>query len=121
MNIEDLHAYCNSLHQVEECFPFDDVSLVLKIMGKMFALIPLDEEELQITVKCDSEKALELRERYNCVERAFHFNKKYWNTIYLNRDMDDEEVKSWIQHSIDEVLKKLPKRIREEYLTTKNT
>ncbi|MDR0863342.1 MAG: MmcQ/YjbR family DNA-binding protein [Candidatus Symbiothrix sp.] len=115
MNIEELHEYCISLKGTTESFPFDEVSLVLKVCGKMFALIPLDEEELQIALKCDPEKAVELREQYSCVTPAYHFNKKYWNTIFLNRQMDDEEVKSWIRHSIDEVLKKLPKRIRDEY------
>jgi predicted DNA-binding protein (MmcQ/YjbR family) len=81
----------------------------------MFALLPLEKLNLQITVKCDPEQAIELRERYNSVEPAWHFNKKYWNTLYLNRDMYDAEIKRWIRHSIDEVIKKLPKRIREEY------
>ena len=115
MNIEDIHSYCTSLHNVEKTFPFDEVTLVLKVCGKMFALIPLDANELQISVKCDPEKAIDLREKYPCVEGAFHFNKKYWNTIYPNREMKDEEVQFWIRHSIDEVLKKLPKRIREKY------
>lgn len=115
MNVEELHEYCISLKGASESFPFDDVSLVFKVCGKMFALIPLDNPELSITVKCDPEKALELREQYDCVEPAFHFNKKYWNTIYPNRDMKEEEVKAWIQHSIDEVVKKLSKRIRDEY------
>lgn len=115
MNIEDLHSYCISLKGVEETFPFDDVSLVLKVTGKMFALIPLDSAELKIAVKCDPDKAIELRERYDCVEPAYHFNKKYWNTIYLNREMRDEEVKEWIRHSIDEVMKKQTKKIRDAY------
>lgn len=115
MNTESLHEYCMSLKGAESCFPFDDVSLVLKVEGKMFALIPLDEPELQITLKCDPEKAIELREHYDCVTGAFHFNKKYWNSIYLNRGMSDDEVKSWIRHSIDEVMKKLPKKVRDEY------
>jgi predicted DNA-binding protein (MmcQ/YjbR family) len=115
MNIEELNEYCLSLKDTNACFPFDDESLVFKVSGKMFAMIPLERVELQITVKCDPEKAVDLRERYTCVEGAYHFNKKYWNTIYLNRDMHDEDVKSWIRHSVDEVLKKLPKRIQEEY------
>jgi predicted DNA-binding protein (MmcQ/YjbR family) len=115
MNIETLHEYCISLKGVTESFPFDDVSLVLKVCGKMFALIPLDEEELQIALKCDPEKAIELREHYACVTSAYHFHKKYWNTLFLNREMDDTDVKFWIRHSIDEVLKKLPKRMRDEY------
>ena len=115
MNVEELHDYCMSLKGATEVLPFDDVTLVLKVENKWFAVIPLDSPELQISVKCDPEKAVELRERYNCVTPAWHFNKKYWNTIYLNRDMKDSEVKQWICHSIDEVMKKLPKRVREEY------
>ncbi|MDH8701104.1 putative DNA-binding protein (MmcQ/YjbR family) [Dysgonomonadaceae bacterium PH5-43] len=115
MNIEEVHEYCASLKGVEACFPFDDVSLVFKVEGKMFALLPLDNPELQISVKCDPEKAIQLREKYSCVVPAFHFNKKYWNTIYINRGMKDDDVKSWIRHSIDEVIKKLPKKIKDEY------
>ena len=115
MNVEELHEYCLSIKGATDGFPFDDVSLVLKVLGKMFALISLDSPTLQIALKCDPEQALELRERYACVEPAYHFNKKYWNTIYPNREMPDEEVKKWIHHSVDEVVKKLPKRVQDEY------
>jgi predicted DNA-binding protein (MmcQ/YjbR family) len=115
MNIEELHSYCMSLKGATECFPFDDVSLVLKVEGKMFGLIPLDSDTLQITVKCDPEKSLELREQYEAVEGAWHFNKKYWNTLYPNHDLSDKEIKRWIAHSVDEVMKKLPKKIRDAY------
>jgi predicted DNA-binding protein (MmcQ/YjbR family) len=115
MNVEELHDYCMSLKGVTESFPFDDVSLVFKVEGKMFALLPLDEPELQIAVKCDPEQAIILREEYHAVTPAWHFNKTYWNTLYLHRDMADREVKKWIAHSIDEVMKKLPKRIRDAY------
>ena len=115
MNIEELREYCLSLKGATEGFPFDDVNLVLKVESKMFALIPLDNPGLQISLKCDPEKAIELREKYPCVEAAYHFNKKYWNTIYPNREMKDEDVKSWIRHSVDEVIKKLPKYKRDEY------
>ena len=101
MNIEEAREYCLSLKNVTECFPFDDVSLVFKVEGKMFLLLPLD--------------AVELRERYTAVEGAWHFNKKYWNTIYLDRDMPDSEIKHWIHHSYREVIAKLPKKIREAY------
>ncbi|MDR0865308.1 MAG: MmcQ/YjbR family DNA-binding protein [Candidatus Symbiothrix sp.] len=115
MNIEELHEYCLSLKGATDCFPFDEVSMVLKVANKMFALIPLDALELQIALKCDPEKAIELREEYACVEPAYHFNKKYWNTIYPNREMSDSNVKFWIQHSVDEVIKKLPKKLQDAY------
>jgi len=115
MNIEELREYCLSLKGTSDCFPFDDVSLVFKVLDKMFALVPIDNPELCISVKCDPEKAIELREKYPCVEPAYHFNKTYWNMIYLNREISDEDVKYWIRHSIDEVLKKLPKQTQREY------
>ena len=115
MHIEELREYCLSLKGACEGFPFDDVTLVFKVLKKMFAVIPLDNPELCISLKCDPEKAIELREKYACVEPAWHFNKKYWNTIYVNRRMSDEDVKFWIRHSIDEVLKKLPKQTQHEY------
>ena len=116
MNIEELREYCLSIPGASECLPFDDMSLVLKVLDKMFALIPLDNlAATTISVKCDPEKAIELREHYSSVEPAYHFNKKYWNTITLNGDMDDENVQKWVQHSVQEVIKKLPKKIQQEY------
>ena len=113
MNIEELREYCLSIKNATEDMPFGDELLIFRVFGKWFAVIPLDEPELQIAVKCDAAKAIELRERYQCVEAAWHFNKKYWNTIILNRDMNDEMVKQWIRHSVEEVVKKLPKKTRE--------
>lgn len=115
MNIEEVREYCLSLKNVSEHFPFDDVSLVFKVENKMFLLLPLDAEEPKISLKCNPEYTEELRERYNAVEGAYHFNKKYWNSIYLDRDMPDEEIKKWIDHSFREVIAKLPKKIREQY------
>ncbi|MDR3061406.1 MAG: MmcQ/YjbR family DNA-binding protein [Dysgonamonadaceae bacterium] len=66
--------------------------------------------EYKYFVKCNPAQAIDLRERYNCVEPAWHFNKKYWNSIVLNQDMDDETVRYWIRHSVDEVILKLPKK-----------
>lgn len=115
MNIEEVREYALSLKNVTESFPFDDVSLVFKVENKMFLLLPLDAAEPSVSVKCNPEKAEQLRERYRAVEPAYHFNKKYWNTLYLERDLDAEEIKRWIDHSYREVLAKLPRRIRENY------
>ncbi len=95
--------------------PFGDDLLIFRVYEKWFAVVPLDEPELKISVKCDPAEAIELRERYRCVDAAWHFNKKYWNTIRVNGDMDDETVRHWIRHSVDEVVRKLPKKIRQEY------
>lgn len=115
MNAEDVREYCLSLRNTTEEFPFDDVSLVFKVENKMFLLIALDAMDPNIAVKCDPETAEMLRDRYSAIEPAYHFNKKYWNNIYLNRDMQADEIKRWIDHSYEEVIRKLPKKVREQY------
>ena len=114
MDIETAREYCLAKKAVTECLPFDEYSLVMKVMDKMFVLIDLEYSN-KICMKCDPEYAIELRERYSAIEGAYHFNKKYWNSIYLDRDMEDEEIKRWIFHSYREVIAKLPKNIREIY------
>ncbi len=115
MNIEQIREYCLSLKNTTECFPFDDQSLVFKVENKMFLLMALDADEPVIAVKCDPDLALELREHYEAVVPAYHFNKKYWNNIYLERDMPAKEIREWILHAYKEVIAKLPKKIRENY------
>ena len=111
MNVEDVRDFCLNLKNTTESFPFDDVSLVFKVENKMYLLIPLDEPEPYIAVKCEPEQAEILRERYAAVAPAYHFNKKHWNSIQLNRDMPDEEIRRWIIHSYQEVIRKLPRYI----------
>jgi predicted DNA-binding protein (MmcQ/YjbR family) len=116
MNIEEVREYCLSLKNTTESLPFDDESLVFKVENKMYLLVGLGAtEEPHVAVKCDPEQADALRERYAAVAPAYHFNKKYWNDIYLNRDMPSEEIRRWILHSYREVLRKLPAQIRERY------
>ena len=115
MNVEYVRDYCLSLKNTTESFPFDEVSLVFKVENKMYLLMSLDAEDPNIAVKCDPDEAEELRDRYMAVEPAFHFNKKHWNNIYFNRDMLDSEIRKWILHSYNEVIRKLPKKVREQY------
>lgn len=103
-----------SINIVTECFPFDEYSLVMKVMDKMFALIDLESAN-KICLKCDPEYALELREHYAAIEGAYHFNKKYWNQVFLDGDVDDKLLKQLIDHSMEEVLKKFTKKMRTEY------
>lgn len=115
MNIEELFDYCQSIHGAEATTPFDEGTIVMKVMGKMFALIPTDVDRFCISLKCDPEQAIALREKYTCVKEAYHMNKTYWNTIYLDGDMSDKELKKWIHHSVDEVIKKMPKKLQQQY------
>lgn len=122
MNIEEVREYCLSIKGAEECFPFDETTIVFKVMGKMFAYMGLErrDEGFMLNLKCDPEKAIELRERYQVVIPGYHSNKKYWNSIYFEQGVPDEELKSWIRHSVDEVIKKLPKKYQQEYAEMKN-
>lgn len=114
MNVETIREYCLNKKGVTESFPFDEVSLVMKVMNKMFALIDLEEAN-SISLKCDPEKAISLREHYSGIEGAYHFNKKYWNSVCLNSDIDDRLIKELVDHSYDEVIKKFTKKLRAEY------
>lgn len=118
MNIEEIRAYCLSKKEVTEEFPFDETTLVFKVMGKMFLLTDL-EGDPQINVKCDPDKAVELREVYSCVVPGYHMNKKYWNTIRIDGSVPDHLLRAWIDHSYDQVVSKLPRRLREQL--AKNT
>lgn len=115
MNIEELFDYCMSIKGAEASTPFDESTIVIKVMNKMFALIPTENEIFSITLKCNPESAIELREHYNCVEPAYHMNKTYWNTIWIDGSMSGNEIVNWINHSVDEVIKKLPKVKQIEY------
>ena len=114
MDIEYLRDYCLSKAAVSEEFPFDDTTLVFKVMGKVFALCPLAKDPLRINLKCDPERAEELRESYDSIEPGFHMNKKHWNTLYLEGDVSDKLVLELIDHSYELVVSKFSKKLRME-------
>jgi len=111
MNIEDLREYCLRKKATTESFPFDEDTLVFKVAGKMFCLTSLSEPG-SINLKCDPEKAVLLREEYNCVTPGFHMNKNLWNTVVMDGSMSRKQICELIDHSYDEVVKKLPKKDR---------
>lgn len=111
MHIEELREYCLSLPLVEEKFPFDEKTLVFYIAGKMFCLANIEEFNT-LNVKCDPDKALELRANYQAVEPGYHMNKKHWNTIKVNEDVNDDLINQWIKDSYNLVILTLPKSKR---------
>ncbi len=114
MNIEDIREYCLAMPAVSESTPFDDVTLVFKVAGKMFAIVPMDETDLRITLKCDPDLAIQLREQYPCVLPGYHTSKKHWNTILVDGSVNREKLAKWIDHSYAMVLKGLPAKTRKE-------
>jgi len=113
MNLEELREYCLSLKGTTEEFPFDNVTLVLKVQGKMFALIPLDNPETQISLKCDPDRAIALREDYEAILPAWHFNKKHWNTVKIDPSISRTLLCELINHSYSLVMAGLPKKLRD--------
>jgi predicted DNA-binding protein (MmcQ/YjbR family) len=109
MNIETLREYCLSKPGVEETTPFGPDTLVYKVTGKMFLLTGLDEEQLSFNVKCEPDKAIELREEYDCVQPGYHMNKKHWNTIIVDGSVPGKQLKEWIDHSYELVAVKKKK------------
>ena len=113
MNIEDFHAYCLSKKGVEDCFPFDEQTLVFKVMGKMFALTGLERTPFQVNLKCDPQRAIDLREEYIGIKPGFHMNKKHWNTLEMDIIENDNLIRQLIDHSYELVVKGLRKIDRE--------
>jgi len=117
IDVEMLRAYIVKKPFVEECFPFDEVTLVFKVGGKMFALLPLDETELLLNVKCTPELASELREKYDGVQPGFHMNKTHWNTIQINSsEYNFKTIQQWIDLSYSLVYEALPKKVKAQLL-----
>jgi len=115
MNIEQLRDYCLNKKGVEECFPFDEETLVFKVMGKAFLLCGISASPVQFNVKCDPETAINLRSEHACVIPGFHMNKKHWNTVICDGSVSRKKLEEWIQHSYELVIGGLTKKLQAEY------
>jgi predicted DNA-binding protein (MmcQ/YjbR family) len=120
MNIEEFREYCLSVKGATESLPFLHHNvLVFKVMGKMFAYIPLEPKDgiFRADLKCNPEKSLELREKYNGITQT-DFKTPLWNLVTLESDVPDDLIKKLILHSVEEVIKKLPKKKQAEWRKT---
>ena len=113
MNIEQYREYCISKKAVTESFPFDESTLVFKVMNKMFALTGIDEFAF-INLKCNPEAAIKHREQYEGVTPGYHMNKTLWNSVYLNKDVSDKLIFQWIDDSYDLIVSSLSKKLQKE-------
>lgn len=112
MNVEEYRLFCLSKKGVTEEFPFDEVTLVFKVMGKMFSLVPLERIPSQLNLKCDPERALELRDQYDgFVMPAYHMSKIHWNTLYF-KELPTKLVTELTDHSYDLVVAKFTKKLK---------
>ena len=114
MNIEFLRNYCLAKPGVKETLPFGPDNLVYKVGDKMFLITSLDSEDFQFNVKCDPDKAVELREQYDCVQPGYHMNKKHWNTIIVDGSVSAALLKEWIDDSYDLVVESLPLKVKSK-------
>jgi len=119
MNIETIRNYClGKKGTITEELPFGDDTLVFKLFGKMFFLASMGVRPVQFNVKCDPERAIELRERYPAVRPGYHMDKKHWNTIVLDGSLSSNEIFAMIDHSYDLVAQGLKKSFRDQILSS---
>ena len=114
MHLDQLRDHCLAKPAVTESFPFDKDTLVFKVAGKMFALVGLERVPPTVALKCDPERALELRELYEAVGPAYHMSKTHWNGVGLRGDVPGDVVRELVDHSYDLVVAGLTRRVRAE-------
>jgi predicted DNA-binding protein (MmcQ/YjbR family) len=114
MNIEFFREYCLKKNGVTEELPFGPDTLVYKVMGKAFALCGLDEVPGSCNLKCDPVRAEELREKFSSIIPGYHMNKKHWNTIVWDGNVNDQLILELIDHSYDLVAEGLPLKLRNK-------
>ncbi len=111
MDIELFRAYCLKKPGVEETLPFGEETLVFKVLGKIFALTGLARDEFRVNLKCDPERAIELREQYpEDILPGYHMNKKHWNTVFFESNLPNALLRELIDHSYDLVVNKMSKK-----------
>jgi predicted DNA-binding protein (MmcQ/YjbR family) len=115
MNLESIREYCLAKYGVEETLPFDEETPVYKVGGKMFLLMNL-EPPFSINIKCDPEKAIELREQYDDIIPGWHMSKVHWNTVYVESSLSPQLIKDMIDDSYNLVIQGLPKKLREKFI-----
>ena len=116
MDIESFRHYCLQLKGTEETQPFGPDTLVYKVMGKVFAITGLDEEEFSVNLKCEPEKAIELRENYpDTIIPGFHMNKRHWNTVFFQQGLPEDLLVHLINHSYQLVVEGLPLKLRKAF------
>ncbi len=115
MNIEEVREYCLAKKGVTEGFPFGEEVLVFKVINKMFLLTSLNEQPFRVNLKMNIELVEEYREKYDDILPGYHMNKKLWNSVYFaTGNIPRKELLWMIDHSYEEVVRGMPKKIQEE-------
>ena len=114
ISMQDLESYCLAKQGAEKTFPFGVNVVVIKVMGKMFALWGVDDNPVEVNLKCDPDWSLLLRDTYPAIVAGFHMNKKNWNTLTLNGSIPPDLIWELVDHSYNLVVKGLRKKDREK-------
>ena len=114
MDIEQLRDYCLSLPHSSESMPFGDGCIVYKVVDRVFAIMAPDGGEPRLSLKCDPDRAEELRASYTAIIPGYHFNKRYWNTLLLEEHLPSSLLRFLIRHSWNEASAKLTKSVRTQ-------
>jgi predicted DNA-binding protein (MmcQ/YjbR family) len=114
MNLEALRAHCLAKPGASAGHPFGPGVLVMKVGGKIFAIVGADEEPLTVSLKCEPEIAVVLRASHRAVRPGYHLNKRHWNTVTLDGSVEDDRIREWVDDSYDLVVDGLPRRVRED-------
>ncbi|MBX2841792.1 MAG: MmcQ/YjbR family DNA-binding protein [Flammeovirgaceae bacterium] len=123
MIFEDFRNYCLAKNGVTEDYPFKGEAVWMKVSGKMFALANVEELKMGvekvppfhfINLKCDPEKAIELREKHPAIQPGWHQSKKHWNSVYMDGSLNDNLIRELIDHAYDIVVAGMSKKTQEE-------
>jgi len=114
MDAHELRAWCLQLAGASEDLPFGSEVSAFRVAGKIFALTVLERTPLEVSLKCDPDLAVELRNSYAAIRPGYHLNKRHWNTVALDGGLDDQFVRELIEDSYDLVVSALPKRTQRE-------
>ncbi|CAG7648412.1 Predicted DNA-binding protein, MmcQ/YjbR family [Actinacidiphila bryophytorum] len=109
MTPDALKALCLGLNGASETFPFDAETSVFKVGGKIFAISALDSDPLSVSLKCEPEIAVRLREAHPAITPGWHLNKRHWNTVRLDGSLPDALVEELVEDSYDLIVAKLPR------------
>ena len=120
LNIEEFRDYCLALPGATEATPFDPDTLVFKVGGKIFALTSIATFS-SVNLKCEPEKAAQLREEFDYVRPGFHMNKKHWNTVLMGTSATVSQLREWTRHSYELVRASLPRAARAELESAEKT
>jgi len=119
MNIEDFRNYCLSFEGACEKMPFGKAAseydrnlLVFYVADKWFCFVNVDVFDF-CNIKCDTERIVELQERYEGIRPGYHMNKRHWISVHFDKDVPDETIESLVRRSYEIVVNSLPKKERE--------